>query len=83
MEVQDILTRFRSNIVVRGLPPFIEDTAKRLSIENLEFEVVDKCTRCEMICVDPMTGEKDPSLLLALRDYRNKQKVWRGGKDQG
>nr|A8X493.3 RecName: Full=Molybdenum cofactor sulfurase; Short=MCS; Short=MOS; Short=MoCo sulfurase; AltName: Full=Molybdenum cofactor sulfurtransferase [Caenorhabditis briggsae] len=75
MDVQDILTRFRSNIVVRGLPPFIEDTAKRLSIENLEFEVVDKCTRCEMICVDPMTGEKDPSLLLALRDYRNKQKM--------
>ncbi|EFO98236.1 hypothetical protein CRE_15449 [Caenorhabditis remanei] len=75
MEVQDILTRFRSNIVVRGLPPFIEDTAKRLAIENCEFEVVDKCTRCEMICVDPMTGEKDPSLLLALRDYRNKQKM--------
>ncbi|CAA93672.2 Molybdenum cofactor sulfurase [Caenorhabditis elegans] len=75
MEVREILTRFRSNIVVRGLPPFIEDTAKRLSIENLEFEVVDKCTRCEMICVDPMTGEKDPSLLLALRDYRNKQKM--------
>uniref|UniRef100_A0A1I7T9U5 MOSC domain-containing protein n=1 Tax=Caenorhabditis tropicalis TaxID=1561998 RepID=A0A1I7T9U5_9PELO len=75
MEVQDILTRFRSNIVVRGLPPFIEDAAKRLSIMNLEFEVVDKCTRCEMICVDPMTGEKDPALLLALRDYRNKQKV--------
>ncbi|CAI2358176.1 unnamed protein product [Caenorhabditis sp. 36 PRJEB53466] len=75
MNVDDILQRFRSNIVVRGLPPFIEDTATSLTIDDLSFEVVDKCIRCEMICVDPMTGEKDPSLLLALRNYRNKQKM--------
>ncbi|CAI5454946.1 unnamed protein product [Caenorhabditis angaria] len=71
----EIITRFRSNIVVRGMPPFIEDTAKHLSIEGINFEVVDKCLRCEMICIDPDTGVKDPSLILALRNFRKNQKL--------
>lgn len=39
MEVKEVLGRFRSNIVIQGLPPFIEDTATRLEIEDLKFEV--------------------------------------------
>ena len=37
--------------------------------------MTDKCTRCEMICVNQNTGEKDPRLIVALRDLRDRQKV--------
>lgn len=34
------------------------------------LKVVGKCTRCQMICVDQETGEKDPNILITLRDLR-------------
>uniref|UniRef100_A0A1I7XVJ7 MOSC domain-containing protein n=1 Tax=Heterorhabditis bacteriophora TaxID=37862 RepID=A0A1I7XVJ7_HETBA len=56
LSVNDAITRFRPNIVLRGLPPFIEDSATELIIDEVEFEVIGKCTRCEMICVDQDTA---------------------------
>ncbi|CAJ0582943.1 unnamed protein product, partial [Mesorhabditis spiculigera] len=72
---EELILRFRPNIVVRGLPAFMEDEIERISIGEAEFEVTGKCTRCEMICVDPETGIKDPALIVALRNYRNRQKM--------
>ncbi|GMR30606.1 hypothetical protein PMAYCL1PPCAC_00801, partial [Pristionchus mayeri] len=70
MDVQEYCSRFRPNIVVSGLPPFIEDDAEQIEIDGHVFEVVGKCVRCEMICIDQATGDKDPAALLALRESR-------------
>ncbi|VDN26194.1 unnamed protein product [Cylicostephanus goldi] len=39
LTIEETVDRFRPNIVVKGLPPFIEDTAKRMSIDGFQFEV--------------------------------------------
>ncbi|VDL71805.1 unnamed protein product [Nippostrongylus brasiliensis] len=71
----ETIARFRPNIVVRGIPPFLEDTATFMTINNIRFEVTKKCTRCEMICVNPITGVKDPQLIVALRNFRQREKM--------
>ncbi|VDM74558.1 unnamed protein product [Strongylus vulgaris] len=75
LTIEETIDRFRPNIVVKGLPPFIEDTAKRMSIDEFQFEVIKKCTRCEMICVNPNSGTKEPQLIVALRNFRQRKKV--------
>ncbi|WKY14636.1 hypothetical protein Q1695_000289 [Nippostrongylus brasiliensis] len=71
----ETIARFRPNIVVRGIPPFLEDTATFMTINHIRFEVTKKCTRCEMICVNPTTGVKDPQLIVALRNFRQREKM--------
>ena len=87
LTLEDVISRFRPNLIVRGIPAFIEDSLKRFRIGKAEFEVrqrdrdrtavqvIEKCTRCEMICVNQDSGEKDPKIIVALRDLRNRQKV--------
>ncbi|KAI6205691.1 Molybdenum cofactor sulfurase [Aphelenchoides besseyi] len=65
--------RFRANLVIEtenGVP-FEEDDYERICIGSVLFTVTGKCTRCQMICVDQETGDKDPNLLLSLRDLRS------------
>ncbi len=66
--------RFRPNIVVRGTLPFAEDDwlGLRLSIGGLEFSVVKPCSRCVIPSIDPLTAEKDKSVLTALAEYRRR-----------
>ncbi|KAK6759844.1 hypothetical protein RB195_021420 [Necator americanus] len=75
LTVKETIDRFRPNLVVRGIPPFLEDTAKYMFVDNFRFEVIKKCTRCEMICVNPSTGIKEPPLIVALRDFRRREKM--------
>lgn len=39
LSVSETVDRFRPNIVVRGIPPFLEDTARFMSIDNIRFKV--------------------------------------------
>ncbi|KAI6191353.1 Molybdenum cofactor sulfurase [Aphelenchoides bicaudatus] len=48
---------------------------KRTNLKVFTLEVTGKCTRCQMICVDQETGQKDPNVLLALRDIRAGNKM--------
>ncbi|RCN25916.1 MOSC domain protein, partial [Ancylostoma caninum] len=75
LTIKETIDRFRPNLVVRGIPPFLEDTAKYMFIDGFRFEVIKKCTRCEMICVNPVTGVKEPQLIVALRDFRQRERV--------
>ncbi|KAK5979839.1 putative Molybdenum cofactor sulfurase, partial [Trichostrongylus colubriformis] len=75
LSILETIERFRPNIVVTGIPPFLEDTANFVIIDNYRFEVTKKCTRCEMICVNQDTGIKDPQLLVALRNFRQRDRV--------
>ncbi|CAD6191167.1 unnamed protein product [Caenorhabditis auriculariae] len=66
LEIEELIKRFRSNFVIRGLPPLVEDSMK--SVKSL-------CTRCEMICINPENGAKEKELLLALRELRESSKM--------
>ena len=53
------MDRFRPNIVLEGLPPFAEDTLKRIKIGNqVELEIVKNCARCAITTIDQNTGER-------------------------
>ncbi|CAD5234206.1 unnamed protein product [Bursaphelenchus xylophilus] len=72
LSYHEVEGRFRSNFVVNfgSNSAFLEDKMERIFIGSTEFEVTGKCTRCQMICIDQKTGEKNPNVLMALRNLR-------------
>ncbi|TKR81190.1 hypothetical protein L596_015105 [Steinernema carpocapsae] len=70
LPTEEIIARFRANFVIDCETAFEEDNFAEIHVGSIEFEVISKCTRCQMICIDQETGIKDPNLLLALRDRR-------------
>ncbi|CAL8284479.1 unnamed protein product [Arctogadus glacialis] len=71
LERQDLISRFRANLVVAGVEPFEEDSWSQLIIGNAQFLVGGRCERCQMICVDQDTGSKSKAPLLALSACRS------------
>jgi molybdenum cofactor sulfurtransferase len=71
---------FRSNIVIASsslTPPYIEDDWTHLKIGEgaALFEMLGRCQRCSMVCVNQETGEKseEPFVTLAkMRRFDNK-----------
>ncbi|KAB8275671.1 molybdenum cofactor sulfurase [Aspergillus minisclerotigenes] len=76
---------FRANIVVaenlhqlaNAERPYIEDTWESFSVgpEQLCFDVLGSCQRCQMVCVDPYTGtrrEEPYSTLVKTRKINSK-----------
>lgn len=66
-------SRFRMTMVVdAGDEPYVEETwcGRRVRIGDAEVEVRRPIGRCGVIDLDPATGEKDGSLLMALVAYR-------------
>ncbi|KAF7306500.1 Molybdenum cofactor sulfurase [Mycena indigotica] len=64
---------FRANFLLGGgtasLPPFVEDTVDLLRIGSETFQVLARCRRCLMVCVDQNTGcrMKEPFSCLARK----------------
>ncbi|KHN85419.1 Molybdenum cofactor sulfurase [Toxocara canis] len=75
LKLEEVIKRFRANLIVDGIEPFVEDNITTISIGGVNFKVVGKCSRCQMICIDQESGKKEANLLLALRDYRLGSKV--------
>ncbi|CAL8256886.1 unnamed protein product [Lota lota] len=71
LDTQNLISRFRANLVVAGVEPFEEDTWSQLIIGDAQFLVGDRCERCQMICVDQDTGTKTKAPLLALSSCRS------------
>lgn len=72
------MTRFRPNVVLRGLDrPWAEDDWRRIRIGEVEFRLVKGCERCVMTTVDPWTAArgKEPIATLA-RHRRWDGKTW-------
>uniref|UniRef100_A0AC34FNQ3 MOSC domain-containing protein n=1 Tax=Panagrolaimus sp. ES5 TaxID=591445 RepID=A0AC34FNQ3_9BILA len=80
LPAKDVAQRFRPNFIVETVTniPFDEDNFSKIYIAGIPFEVISKCTRCQMISIDQESGEKDPKVLLALRDARCGDKVNHG-----
>ena len=76
------INRFRPNLVVSGTPAFGEDDWSDLSINNIEFKAVKKCSRCIMPSVNQQTGIQDQVKMLAtLNTYRKQDKKIKFGQN--
>jgi len=64
------MRRFRPNVVVAGAVPHAEDAWRRITIGDVEMEVVKPCARCNVPTVDPGTGETGVEPLRTLARYR-------------
>ncbi|KAK9153319.1 hypothetical protein Sjap_000799 [Stephania japonica] len=64
--------RFRPNLVISGAYPYAEDIWRGLTIGKEHFVSIGGCNRCEMINVDPQTGQKPKSKepLATLASFR-------------
>lgn len=63
--------RFRANLYFEGTPAWSEMdwVGRHLTIGEVVLKVVRRTKRCAATSVDPMTGNRDMNLPLALRDY--------------
>lgn len=55
------MNRFRPNVVLQGLPPFVEHGLTSLTGDGWRIELVDHCERCMVPTVDQQTGMRDPA----------------------
>jgi uncharacterized protein YcbX len=72
-DLLDTTARFRMTMVVdTGDRPYVEDSwaGRELRIGDAVVEVQRAVARCGVIDLDPTTGTKDGSLLMALAGYR-------------
>ncbi len=82
------LLRWRANIVLDGLAPWVERTwiGKTLAIGGAKLEVREHIVRCRATTANPATGERDADTLGALKTHRGDQEfgvyavVTRGGE---
>lgn len=73
------INRFRPNIVFTGGRPYQEDTMDSLTINNISFQGVKLCARCNVITIDQQkaTSAKEPTKTLARYRAKN-QKIYFG-----
>ena len=53
------MNRFRPNIVIDTIEPFIEDSWSLIQIGEIQFKVAKPCSRCIITTVDQQEGEKN------------------------
>lgn len=71
--------RFRPNIIVDTERAFEEDFWDTISFGEVALQHKKRCARCNLIMVDPETGEIDKKFLSQLSQYRTHQnKVYFG-----
>ena len=86
LEVEKVLgqgfdrLRFRANIIVSGSHAFEEDSWAEFAIESVRFSGAKPCARCQLVNVEPSSGEVDRGgVLKALASFRQKEnKVYFG-----
>ncbi|XP_076025441.1 molybdenum cofactor sulfurase [Genypterus blacodes] len=71
LDTQNVISRFRANLVVAGGEPFEEDNWSHLIIGSTRFVVSGQCGRCQMVGVDQDTGTKTKEPLLSLSACRS------------
>ncbi|XP_028982931.1 molybdenum cofactor sulfurase isoform X2 [Betta splendens] len=70
LDTQNVISRFRANLVIAGVEPFEEDNWSHLIIGNTRFVVAGPCARCQMVGVDQDTGAKTKEPLMSLSARR-------------
>ncbi|MFM7195761.1 MAG: MOSC domain-containing protein [Bacteroidota bacterium] len=73
------MDRFRPNLIFSGGEPYQEDQFKEFRIGKNIFAGVKPCSRCNLITIDPETGEAGAEPLHTLSGYRKRNnKVYFG-----
>ncbi|XP_041803884.1 molybdenum cofactor sulfurase [Chelmon rostratus] len=70
LDTQNVISRFRANLVIAGVEPFEEDNWSHLIIGNTRFVVTGQCGRCQMVGVNQDTGTRTKEPLMSLSAYR-------------
>ncbi|RXK49892.1 MOSC domain-containing protein [Aquirufa rosea] len=62
--------RFRPNIIVKGSKAFEEDTWKQISLGSVLLSGAKPCARCQLITVNPQTGQISKEVMAKLAELR-------------
>ncbi|XP_019364786.1 PREDICTED: molybdenum cofactor sulfurase-like, partial [Gavialis gangeticus] len=73
LETEQLIQRFRANIVINTVEPFEEEEWAEISIGALHFQVVGPCNRCQIICIDQQSGERNKEFLQSLSNVRGRK----------
>ncbi|NXE27500.1 MOCOS sulfurase, partial [Ardeotis kori] len=73
LEIEELIRRFRANIVISALESFEEEEWAEISIGALQFQVVGPCSRCQIICIDQQSGERNKEVLQSLSAARGRK----------
>lgn len=66
------MDRFRANLIVRGAEAWVEDQWDAFTIGQAAFRSLKACARCQLITVDPQSGEKSAEPLKTLSQLRKR-----------
>ncbi|XP_072461369.1 molybdenum cofactor sulfurase isoform X1 [Notamacropus eugenii] len=73
LPMRELIQRFRANIVICGNKAFEEEKWDEISIGSLRFLVLGPCHRCQMICIDQETGQRNQNVFQALSSVRERR----------
>ncbi|NXY40253.1 MOCOS sulfurase, partial [Ceuthmochares aereus] len=73
LELEELIRRFRANIVISAPESFEEEEWAEISIGSLRLQVVGPCSRCQIICIDQQSGERNKEFLQSLSASRGKK----------
>lgn len=71
--VKDLISRFRANIITKGARAFEEEKWDEISVGSLHFQVLGPCHRCQMICIDQKTGQRNQDVFQKLSESRGRK----------
>ncbi|XP_024894465.1 molybdenum cofactor sulfurase isoform X2 [Pteropus alecto] len=71
--MKDLISRFRANIIINGTSAFEEEKWDEISIGPLHFQVLGPCHRCQMICIDQKTGQRNQNVFQKLSESRERK----------
>lgn len=64
------MTRFRPNVVVAGVAPWVEDDWRRIRIGDAVLRAVKGCARCVLTTIDPETADREKEPIASLAKVR-------------
>ncbi|XP_061305052.1 molybdenum cofactor sulfurase isoform X4 [Pezoporus flaviventris] len=73
LEMEELIRRFRANIVISAPESFEEEEWAEISIGALRFQVVGPCSRCQIICIDQQSGERNKEFMQSLSVARGRK----------
>ncbi len=62
--------RFRPNIIVDVIEPFVEDTWAEIKLGMVTLSGAKPCARCPLVNVNPLSGVSDKVVLKTLASFR-------------
>ncbi|XP_016368058.1 molybdenum cofactor sulfurase-like [Sinocyclocheilus rhinocerous] len=72
-DMEQLIQRFRANLVISGQEAFSEDGWSHLTIGDTQFQVIGRCGRCQMIGVDQKSATRTQEPLRSLSECRSGQ----------